>query len=74
MPNDFDGNPNWEASLNLFRETTPRIWWNLYQGCLERGFSQSDSMVLLQTYIMAQGPHGSRPPEGSGPESDKPGD
>jgi hypothetical protein len=59
--------------LNTARELLTRVWWNLYQGCLERGFNEKQSFALVQTYVLAQNAvHGVRPPEESGPKSDNP--
>ena len=71
MGNDFSG-PEYEATLNVFREALPRSWWNIYQGCLTSGFDPRDSMILLQTYILSQGLHGPELPDAHGPDSDIP--
>jgi len=69
----FKPNPGQlNTELNSIREVITRVWWNLYQGCLERGFKPNQAFALVQTYILAQNPAGSKPPSESGPESDNP--
>jgi len=41
-----------ELFVNM-RNTLPRLWWNIYQGCLEAGFDETRAFALLQTYILA---------------------
>lgn len=65
--------PDLEEAMVTMREVIPRTWWNIYQGCLESGFSPLQSMQLLHTYILAQNPNGIVPGNGSiGPDSDNP--
>jgi hypothetical protein len=65
-------NPRIEEALNTARELVPRMWWNVYQGCVQAGFDSGQSFTLLQTYILAQNPNGIRPNDPQGPASDKP--
>lgn len=68
-PND----PKIKEQINAFREVIPRLWFNVYQGCLQAGFSEKDSMILLQTYILATNANGIiAPGPNHGPESDNP--
>jgi hypothetical protein len=30
-----------------------RIFWNIYQGCLEAGFNESQAFEILKTYVTA---------------------
>jgi hypothetical protein len=57
-----------EQELAKIRDTVPRLWWNLYQGCLVAGFSERQAFVLLQTKIL--GEQGVYPPREGGPEED----
>lgn len=61
-----------EEAMVAFRNTIPRAWWNVYQGCLQAGFNEQQSFILLQTYIVGQNPAGTRPSDGSGPKTDMP--
>ncbi len=36
-------------------DSLPAYWWRLYESCREKGFSESDAMKLLTTYILSQG-------------------
>jgi hypothetical protein len=66
------GHNETEDVLLFFRQTTTRVWFNLYQGCLDRGFDERQAFVLVQTYILANGTADVHPPDGSGPETDDP--
>ena len=57
-------NPELEKGLVAARETMPRIWWALYCGCLQVGFSDSQSLSLVHTYLLSQNPYGIRPDSG----------
>jgi hypothetical protein len=48
------------------------MWWNIYQGCLQVGFNETQAFALLQTFLLAQNPQGIQPPSQSGPSTDKP--
>lgn len=61
-----------EDALVEMREVIPRMWWNLYQGCLQSGFDARQSFSLLNTYILSQNSAGIKPNDGSGPEVDLP--
>ena len=54
-PSEFD------QAMAEMREVTPRIWWNLYDGCLAAGFTPQQAISLVQTYILSQGQQGTRP-------------
>lgn len=64
--------PIMEHALLSLRNNLPRMWRAIYQGCLEAGFDTSQSMCLLQTYILGQNPNGIRPNDSFGPSSDNP--
>ena len=64
--------PSMEAEMLKIRQELPRVWFNLYQGCLEAGFDDHASLLLTQTWILSQNPHGIRPDAARGPSSDEP--
>ena len=64
--------PNFDEELTTVRNTIPRLWWNIYQGCITAGFNELQSFILTQTYILGQNPYGIRPNDTSGPKTDKP--
>lgn len=33
----------------------PSLWWNLYQGCKDKGFSETQAMELVKAYILSIG-------------------
>lgn len=47
-----------EQDMAKLRDTLPRIWWAIYSGCIETGFTPSESIALTQTWIMSQAPKG----------------
>jgi len=61
-----------DAEYALFRDHMPRLWRNVYEGCLDQGFNKVQAFILLQTYILSQNPNGIQPGNTPGPESDKP--
>lgn len=50
-----------EQELAKMRDTLPRIWWALYVGCTEAGFTQEQSLSLVQTFCLTQCVGGVRP-------------
>lgn len=50
-----------EQSLAGIRDVIPRMWRQIYLGCLEQGFSPRQSFALLQTHILSQ--NGVKPPD-----------
>ncbi len=62
--------PIYDQAIVSARDFIPRIWWGLYQGCLQTGFDKVQSFALLQTYILSQNPNGIRPNDCTGPKSD----
>ncbi len=56
--------------LAAIRDTLPRLWWNLYQGCIVAGFNSQQSLALVNTWILGQNPHGIQPGNPAGPKSD----
>ena len=61
-----------ETDFIQIRNTMPRLWWNLYQGCLQNGFDERSALSLVQTFILSQNPHGIRPDGPFGPPTDNP--
>lgn len=50
-----------EQALAHTRDTLPRIWFSVYQGCLQAGFDARQAMSLTQTYVLSQCPYGVKP-------------
>jgi len=48
-------------ALEVFRGLFPKALRAIYEGCLEAGFSERQTMMLLIAYIMGQNPHGCQP-------------
>lgn len=42
-----------DRALAEIREMTPGSWWALYSGSVEKGFSPTQAMDLLRSYIFA---------------------
>ncbi len=45
-------------------DTFPPLWRRLYEGNLSQGFTEVESLKLVQTYILSQCPYGVRGAEG----------
>ena len=54
-----------EQAIAGMREVFPSSWRQLYEGCIEEGFTEKQSMDLVKTYILSQNPFGIRPCDGS---------
>jgi hypothetical protein len=52
------------------RDSVPRLWWALYQGCLQAGFSEIASMALVGTYVLCCGAGVIRPNEAEPPNKE----
>lgn len=66
MNNEFD------QQLAMVRDSLPRYWWSIYQGCLTVGFSDRQVMLLVQTYMMTtQLRNVNLPQPEDGPKSDE---
>jgi hypothetical protein len=50
-----------EQSIAEIRDVIPRMWRQIYLGCLEQGFSPRQAFSLLQTHILSQ--NGVKPPD-----------
>lgn len=46
-----------ESSATLADYFAP-FWRRLFENCAKEGFSEHDSLRLVQTYILSQCPHG----------------
>ncbi len=57
-----------DQALAEFRDVIPAMWRSLYDGSLAAGFDKRQAFVLLQTWLLAQNPNGTRPPDASGPK------
>jgi len=43
-------------------ECLPPLWWSLFEGCLQAGFTESNAIDLVKTYIVANNAIGFRAP------------
>ena len=46
-----------DQKLAEHREILPGIWWALYSGSVEKGFSEEQAMDLLKTHILVTAMH-----------------
>lgn len=53
-----------DQSAAYLGEAFPPLWRRLYENCIERGFSESESLKLVQTYILSQCRYGIRGDDG----------
>lgn len=44
-----------EQDLALTQEFLPSIWRGLYDGCIDKGFTEEQSLALVKTFIISQG-------------------
>ncbi len=51
-------NPDIRAELEqdqaFLVEALPPLWWGLYKNCIEEGFTNTDALSLVETFIMSQ--------------------
>lgn len=59
------------AALVNYRNTVPRLWHAIFQGCIDAGFNQQQAFALCQTHILAQNPNGIRPPDAVDPNKER---
>lgn len=52
-----------DRAMSYLADTLPPLWWNLYKGCYESGFSPTESFQIVQTYIMSTGVKGINLPD-----------
>ncbi len=45
-------------SIAAVSEMFPPMWWGLYKGNLDQGFTESQSLSLVKTFIMSMGNYG----------------
>lgn len=57
-----------QQSLAGINEVMPAMWWCLYSGCLEQGFSPMQSLLLVQTQILASCTSGINGTSGQAPD------
>jgi len=54
-----------EQSLASARDLIPRLWRQIYLGCVRQGFTPDEAFKLTQTYIMSvNNQNGMQPPHG----------
>lgn len=60
-----------DQEIASMRDSLPTIWWALYSGAVDKGFTTSQALALTQTYQLSMGvapvilppiPHQSAPP------------
>lgn len=56
--------------LAQVRDTQPRFWYSIFEGCIQAGFNQEQALGLVQTYILAQNPVGIVPPKANDPKKE----
>ena len=44
-----------DQDLAQLRDVLPRIWWAIFKGSIQVGFTEQQSFSLTQTYILSQG-------------------
>lgn len=60
-----------EQLLADLRDSLPRMWYGIYQGSVDVGFTPLQAFTLVQTFILSQNPTGIRPNPVEGPQSDR---
>lgn len=45
-------NPKFDQAAAQLRDTLPPLWYGLYQGCIDAGFSHAQAFCLVQTYVL----------------------
>lgn len=40
-----------DQTIAEVRDRLPALWWALYIGCIEKGFTADQAMVLLKAFI-----------------------
>ncbi len=33
-------------------EMCPEVWWNIFDGCVKKGFTRQEALRLIEAYIM----------------------
>ena len=49
-----------DQAAALLSDNFPPMWRRLYEALLDQGFTEVESMKLLQTYILSNSPNGVR--------------
>lgn len=52
---------NTEQELASMRDGLPPVWWALYRGSTDTGFTKEEALYLLGCWIMSQCPNGTFP-------------
>jgi hypothetical protein len=52
-----------DQNLANFRDSIPRVWWSLYTGARDAGFTEPQAFSLTLGWILSQCPYGIRSPE-----------
>lgn len=45
-----------DQMLANMRDVLPSMWWSVYVGCTDKGFSPAQALELTKTYITASTP------------------
>jgi len=40
-----------DQSIAALSEMLPDLWWGLFQGCVEKGFSEEQAIELIKQYV-----------------------
>lgn len=48
---ELDKRAQRDQDLATIRDSLPAMWWSLYQGCIDAGFTETDAMKLVRTFI-----------------------
>lgn len=40
-----------EQHLSIVAKVMPKLWWQLYEGCVSEGFSREQAIELLKAYV-----------------------
>lgn len=48
---EFAANGTSDQLYSTIRDTLPRLWWNLFEGAKEAGFTTDQAFEIVLTYI-----------------------
>lgn len=43
--------PEFDQQCAEARDKLPQLWWSIYSGCLEKGFTEEQALTLTVEYI-----------------------
>ena len=43
--------PGFDQDLAKLRDMLPAVWWAIYSGCIDKGFSKEQALLLVIAYI-----------------------